>query len=172
MARRMRLRVVASAAAAIAVVAGPVPDACAQAEEEEAEPALADQLKGVLERNAALEERLDRQQMQIDELMAASGDNWLTEQRAEDIRALVTDVLADADTRASLMQSDMTSGYDNGFLISSADGNYSMKINGQLQARFVFNDQSNSPVDNTRWGFEMTRTKLWFSGHIVDPSWV
>ena len=35
-------------------------------------------------------------QAQVAQLKAASGDNWLTEQRATEIRGLVQDVLADA----------------------------------------------------------------------------
>ena len=52
------------------------------------------------------------------------GDNWMTEERAEEVRSLVRDVLADADTRASLLQSGMTAGYDDGFMIGSTDGNF------------------------------------------------
>ena len=45
-----------------------------------------------------------------------NGDTWLTEQRADEIRGLVQDVLADADTRASLLQSGTSAGYDDGFV--------------------------------------------------------
>jgi hypothetical protein len=100
------------------------------------------------------------------------GENWLTEQRAEEIRGVVQDVLADADTRASLLQAGMTAGYDNGFVLGSSDGNFSLKLNGQLQTRFIYNYQDNSPVDNDRWGFENTRTKLFFSGNVVNPDWM
>jgi len=100
------------------------------------------------------------------------GENWLTDQRAEEIRGLVQDVLADADTRASLLQAGMTAGYDNGFMIGSSDGNFSLKLNGQLQTRFVYNNQDNSPGDDDRWGFENTRTKLIFSGNVVNPDWM
>jgi hypothetical protein len=100
------------------------------------------------------------------------GENWLTEQRAEDIRGVVQDVLADADTRASLLQAGMTAGYDNGFVLGSSDGNFSLKLNGQLQTRFIYNNQDNSPVDDDRWGFENTRTKLIFSGNVVNPDYM
>ena len=106
-----------------------------------------------------------------------TGENWLTEERAEEIRGLVQDVLADADTRASLLQSGMSAGYDNGFVIGSSDGNFSLRLNGQLQSRFVYNNQDegsalnpNSP-DTNRWGFENTRTKLIFSGTVGGPQW-
>ena len=100
------------------------------------------------------------------------GENWLTDQRAEEIRGLVQDVLADADTRASLLQAGMTAGYDNGFVIGSSDGNFSLKLNGQLQTRFVYNNQDNGPTDDDRWSFENTRTKLMFSGNVVNPDWM
>ena len=101
-----------------------------------------------------------------------NGEQWLNDQRAEEIRSLVQDVLADADTRASLLQAGMTAGYDNGFVIGSADGNFNLKLNGQLQFRFVWNNQDNETASDTnRWGFENTRTKLMFSGNVVDPTW-
>ena len=102
------------------------------------------------------------------------GDDWMTEARAEEIREIVHDVLADADTRASLLQSSMNAGYDSGFYIGSADGNWKVKINGQIQSRFVWNDQDDSSADDgdgERYGFEMRRVKLGFEGHVVDPSW-
>src|SRR5262245_40298542 len=85
-------------------------------------------------------------QQQVDELKAANDDNWLTEQRADEIRGLVQDVIADADTRASLLQSGVMAGWDKGFFISSADGNWRLNIGGQIQIRYVYNWQDNSPV--------------------------
>jgi hypothetical protein len=97
-----------------------------------------------------------------------TGDNWMTEQRADEIRNVVQDVLADADTRASLLQSGMSAGYDDGFVIGSADGGFMMRINGQLQTRYVYNNvDTANPAgtdDTNRAGFENTRTKLIFSG--------
>ncbi|HRP61664.1 MAG TPA: porin [Phycisphaerales bacterium] len=108
---------------------------------------------------------------QIAELRNNQDPNWLTEQRAGEIRSLVQDVLADADTRASLLGSGMSAGWDNGFFIGSTDGNFRLRIGGQMQQRFVYNYQDNSPVDNHRSGFEVRRARLLLSGHIIDPSW-
>jgi hypothetical protein len=112
-------------------------------------------------------------QNQVDALKAQNDDQWLTEQRATEIRGLVQDVLADADTRASLLQSGAMAGYDKNFFVSSADGNYMLKIAGQMQIRYVYNwlDDDESSDDNHRQGFENRRTKLRFFGHVVDPSW-
>jgi hypothetical protein len=105
------------------------------------------------------------------------GDNWLTDQRAEEIRGLVYDVLADADTRSSLLQGGMTSGYDDGFMIGSPDGNFSLKLNGHLQVRYVVNNQDDGSTlmpntdDTDRRGFEVTRARLIFSGNVGGPEW-
>ena len=103
-------------------------------------------------------------------LRAVQDEPWLTTRRADEIRGLVQDVLADADTRSSLLQNGMTAGWNRGFYLGSADGNFLLKVNGRLQARFVYNTQDNSADDDERWGFENRRTQLLFNGHVIDPS--
>ncbi len=120
---------------------------------------------------AQLREAVRDLQGQVDQLKAANDDQWLTQQRADEIRGVVRDVLADADTRASLLQSGATAGWDNGFFIGSADGNYLMRISGQLQVRYVYNHQNDSPTDDNVYGFEIRRAKLDLKGHVFDPSW-
>jgi len=111
-------------------------------------------------------------QRQVDELKAKNDNTWLTEARADEVRGLVQDVLADADTRVSLLQSGATAGYDSAFFIGSADGNYLLKINGQIQVRAVYNWQDDeASSDSNRFGFENRRTKVQFLGHVFDPSW-
>jgi len=110
-------------------------------------------------------------QKQVDTLKAQNNDNWLTEQRSSEIRGLVQDVLADADTRASLLQSGTMAGWDKGFFLMSADGNFKLNVFGQLQVRYVYNHQDESPTDDNRAGFEIRRAKVGFKGNVVDPSW-
>ena len=124
-----------------------------------------------------LQQRLDAAEAKITELSASQNADWMTEQRAEQVRGLVQDVLADADTRASLQGSGMTAGYDDGFVINSNDGNWSLKINGLMQNRWNYSHTS-SAVDNngaqvvgnngrkSRHGFETTRAALNFSGTV------
>jgi hypothetical protein len=116
--------------------------------------------------------RLAELEAEVAHLRADSAGHWLTEQRAEEIRGLVQDVLADADTRASLLQSDMTAGYDDGFFLGSADGSFRLNFDGHMQFRYVYNYQDDSPVDDNRSGFENTRTKLAFHGNVVDSTWI
>ena len=100
------------------------------------------------------------------------GEQWLTEQRATQIRGIVQDVLADSETRQSLQASGATSGYNGGFFIGSADGNNSLKINILEQVRFTYNNStSTGDSDTSTWGFENKRTRMTFSGNIVDSSW-
>ncbi len=94
-----------------------------------------------------------------------SGEGWLTEQRAEQIRGVVQDVLADAETRSSFQSSGATAGYNNGFFISSPDGNFSLKVNGLVQARWILNSAKDQ---NTQWGFDVRRARLTFSGNVSD----
>jgi len=121
--------------------------------------------------NADLQARLEAAEARINELSAATNNNWLNDARANDIRGLVHDVLADADTRASLQGSGATAGYNGGFTIGSADGNWSMKINGLLQTRWVSvdNDAVVAPALNTgsQWGFDNAREWLHFSGTVA-----
>ena len=114
-------------------------------------------------------------------LKAQNGDKWLTEERAAEIKSLVKDVLADSETRTSLQGSGATSGYNNGFFISSADGNFKLNLSLLAQARFTWNyqpgenisdDTSNGTGDGvSTWAFENRRTQMAFSGNVVDPSW-
>ena len=105
--------------------------------------------------------------------------NWISKQRADELRNLVHDVLADADTRSSLLGDGATAGYDGGFFITSDDNNWKLKINGQLQSRWLYNKASNqnllaaplTPLEDSQHGFEQRRTKVKFSGHVIDPSW-
>ena len=110
---------------------------------------------------------------QIADLNAKNGENWLTEQRAAEIKGLVQDVLADADTRASFQGGTSNAGYDNGFFIASSDGNFRLNINGGASIRWTYNNRSfaTGTGDETNWGFQSRHANVMLTGHIVDPSW-
>lgn len=135
--------------------------------------ALAGSAFGTTEANT--DAQIAELKQEIADLKKASGENWLTEQRATEIKGLVQDVLADADTRASLQGAGATAGFDNGFFIGSQDGNFLLRFNANSQLRWTL---SRHDVDNadsrteTNWGFNVRHTGVMFSGHIVDPSWL
>jgi len=126
---------------------------------------------------------------ELAEMKAQNGDKWLTEERAAEIKSLVKDVLADSETRSSLQGTGATASYNNGFFISSADGNYKLNVSVLAQARFTWNYQQGKnigtvPVGSvtgaatasgtgdgvSTWAFENRRTSFGFSGNVVDPS--
>jgi len=117
------------------------------------------------EQNNDLQAQIAELQAQVAQL---KGGQWLTEQRAAEIRGIVTDVLADSETRSSL-QGAAGSGYNGGFFLSSADGNFSMKINVLEQIRYTYNNQDIGTENAS--GFENKRTRLSFGGNMVDSSW-
>ena len=133
-------------------------------------PALAEDVRD--HEIAELRSMVETLRTEVDELRAHDSDQWINEARTEQIRGIVQDVLADADTRATLQGDGATSGYKGGFFIKSADGNWNMKINGQIQARFMYNNMPDPMgTEAVDYGFEMRRLKLKFSGTIIDPSW-
>ncbi|MEY3143239.1 MAG: hypothetical protein RLY21_1732 [Planctomycetota bacterium] len=121
---------------------------------------------------------LESLRRELTALRARQSDAWLTEERAEQVRAIVADVLADADARASLRGDGASAGYDTangGFFIRSADGNYSANLSLLEQVRWTFNSRNGVlPAflgDNDTWGFQNKRTRLTLAGNIIDPSW-
>ncbi len=93
----------------------------------------------------------------------------------DEIRALVADMLADAETRSSLLQSGGTAGHDGKFFLASPDGAFRLNINGQIQFRYVLNfrDEGNDGLggdvnDDFESGFQTRRTRLEFSGNIYN----
>jgi hypothetical protein len=131
--------------------------------------ALLDRISELEKKSATDETRNAEMAARLAAIEAERNGQWMTEQRANEIRALVQDTLADADTRASLQSSGLTAGYDNGFIIQSSDGNYLLRTNVLFQERFVLNRQRESIDDKSRWGFENARTEFTLSGHVVQP---
>lgn len=150
----------------------------AMAQEPETEESVAEQLKSLRKEMEGLRQVNEVMMGEIDELRAKTQDNWLTEHRAEEIRILVQDVLADADTRSSLLQDGLIAGWRDHFFIASPDGRFKLQFGGMIQTRWVlsYHDQRDfagaadgSGFDAYRHGFENTRSKLIFQGHVFSP---
>lgn len=113
---------------------------------------------------------------ELAELKQAEGQDWLTEQRAGEIRGIVQDVLADADTRTSFQSSGAMAGWNKGFFLASPDGNFKLNVTGFMQVRWTMNhaggdNTTSTNGNNYEWGWENANTYLDFSGNVVDPSW-
>jgi hypothetical protein len=125
------------------------------------------------QRLAELEQRLARLEAAYAQYAATHrGDSAaLSEARTAELRTLITDILADADTRAGLLSESATAGWDGHPFIASADGNFRLELRGRLQLRYVMNIQDEDAGDDTtRSGLETRRVRFLASGHVVDPS--
>ena len=102
---------------------------------------------------------------------ALAGQAKAAEQRPIGLTGSGEALLADAAGRPSL-DATGSGGWDNGFKIQSADGNYSLRLSGEMQFRYVstFQDHAPNGAKDTALGFESTRTRLGFGGHVIDPS--
>ena len=89
---------------------------------------------------------------------------------ADEVRAIVAEMMADAETRSSLLQSGGSAGYDGGFVITD-NADFSLKINGLIQQRYTaFIQDDDNTVDDYEAGFSIPRAKLIFTGHATDPN--
>lgn len=106
---------------------------------------------------------------QVGQLQARLGETWMNERRAEQVKALVRQVLADAETRASLLDNQLTAGHDGHFFLASADGRFRLEFAGHLQVRYTFNarDDAGSGADDNLGGFNLRRAKFKPSGHVT-----
>jgi hypothetical protein len=125
------------------------------------------QLRSMQEEMDRLRTDNSKMRNEIDDLRASTQDDWLTEQRAAEIRGIVQDVLADADTRASLLNDGLMAGWSENFFLASPDGRFLLMIDGMTQVRWILSYTENSPryVD----GFELDNTRLTFRGHMFTP---
>jgi type II secretory pathway pseudopilin PulG len=125
----------------------------------------------------ALQERVQSLESQLASMQKAQGETWLNERRAQEVKGLIREVLADAETRASLLQDGVLAGHDGtNFFLRSADGNFLLNVSGQVQFRYVADFQdargqvARAAAGDDQQGFQLRRAKIKFSGHAWDPN--
>lgn len=128
---------------------------------------------------------------EVEILRAQTRQEWLTEERTTQLRALVSDVLSDSSTRTSLQDAAATAGWDadRGFYLRSADNRFMLQVSGLLQARYIWSHASGagyannygspylntfaggsaSRLPNNNYGFDLPHTQLVFKGHVFEP---
>ncbi|MBX3375083.1 MAG: hypothetical protein KF817_14725 [Phycisphaeraceae bacterium] len=109
-----------------------------------------------------------RMRSELNQIASAQRSDWLTEKRAEEIRAIVREVMEDVDARASF-QNGLTAGWDRHFFLASPGGEFRLQVDGQVQTRAIMNHKSSPLNDNWRYGFELSRARLNFSGNVIKP---
>lgn len=129
---------------------------------------------------AHAEETLTMQQMaeelaalrnEVAQLRGEKSRRWLDERQAEQVKALIREVLADAETRSSLLQDNLTAGHDGKFFIAAPDGSFRLNVGGNIQLRYVVNSREDpgTDEDGLETGFTLRRVEVFFSGHVADP---
>ena len=118
-----------------------------------------------------LKSQVRQLQQRVDQLEQKRDRSWMSERRKEEVKSLVREVIADAETRQSLLEGGLNAGYgdESGFYISSNDDSFRLNVNGQLQFRQVANlegGDGGGRLDEDETGFEFRRAKLGFSGHL------
>ncbi len=86
----------------------------------------------------------------------------------DDIAAIASQIIADAETRGSLLGH---AGHDNMFFIASADDRLRLNIGGYVQFRYLadFRDDPPGGGPDYEGGFTLTRVRLIFAGSLKDP---
>ncbi len=98
----------------------------------------------------------------------AGVNSALAQQSNDEVRAVVAEMLSDAENRTSLLAD---AGHDaKGFMISGEG--FTLRVGGQIQFRYVLNFRDEDSTSNEfEPGFQTRRTKLWFGGNIVNEKW-
>ena len=94
----------------------------------------------------------------------------------DEIRAVVAEMLADAESRSSLLDSSQTAGHDGSFFLQDANNNFRLNVRGFTQFRYIanFRDSRDLPgatdADEAQYNFSVARTELTLDGYVVSPS--
>lgn len=92
----------------------------------------------------------------------------------DEVRAIVAEMMADAQGRSSLLQGGATAGHDGRFFVASPDGSFRLNVGGQIQFRYLVNiDDEDDTVNEDEFdvGFQTRRTKLDFTGNVINKDW-
>lgn len=139
--------------------------------------------------NAEVTSEIQALKSRIAELERKQGENWLTQERTEQIKSIVQDVLADAKTRGQFADGPLM-GYKDGFFIQTADANYKLVVGGYAQVRYeyAYHNAYNNRTLSSRTigsgssapkvtphdpgnasGIDIRRARVSFSGNAISP---
>ncbi len=102
---------------------------------------------------------------------------------ADQVRAIVAEMNADAQTRSSLLQGGAAAGRDGKFFLASADNKFRLNFSGFTQFRYTVNVRDEDGVagepgsvgsglgsdTSFQSGFSNRRTAIAFDGHVINP---
>ena len=134
-----------------------------------AETSELEQLRAEMAQMRSQISEVDELRAEVTQLRAEQGGDWMSDVRRAEIEGMIAEVVADANHRATLLQEGALAGIDEKgkvFLLS-ADGGFSMNLNGQIQFRYIWNNQDER-ADESISGFQIRRTKFGAKGKVGD----
>lgn len=129
------------------------------------------QLEALRATVAAQQQQLDQQAAEMAKMRQQQQETWMQQSRQAEVNQIAQEALHAA---AAVDQSQPLAGWDNGFFLAAADNSFRLQLLGQIQVRHVFAAQTSTADasgDDVTNGFEISRFRLGFKGHVVDPSW-
>lgn len=110
------------------------------------------------------------QQDEIQNLRNKMDDFIPTKRETEEVKTIVQEVLADPEVQAGIMEPGPTAGHDGkNFFFANSDKSFGMKVSGQIQGRYMYNNREGDTIDGDELGFQLRRAKVNFKGHIANP---
>lgn len=97
--------------------------------------------------------------------MSATSGVFADGMNSDEVRALVSEVIADSNSRSQSLAAGADAGRDGKFYISDGGG-FRLNVSGQIQFRYIVNlaDEGGVTGDDFESGFQTRRTKLVFDG--------
>ena len=101
--------------------------------------------------------------------LSATAATAETATNSDEVRAIVAEMLSDAETRSSLLQGGGSAGWDDGFFFESGDGTHRLDVHALIQFRYVasFRDDDGGE-DDFDGDFQTRNTRLRFEGTLYD----
>ncbi|HMD55470.1 MAG TPA: hypothetical protein VKJ65_13055 [Phycisphaerae bacterium] len=144
---------------------------------------------------AQLEAQIEALQTKVTQLQTQENQQSNDATREAQIAQVVKQVLSDAQFRSQYLDNSLQAGYNKGFFIQTADGDFKLNVNGQLQFRYQYAQANNNETDAftagkslagnkapypVYWdpgipttgdvdGFSWRRARLIFSGNVFSP---
>ena len=122
-------------------------------------------LGNVVSNDGDIQSKIDSLREEIDAFREDSGNRQLHVMRSEMLRNAVIDVIAEADTRVNL-RNDIHTPWNE---IRTPDNAFSLKTSFYMQYDWILSE-AGSPR-TTDYGFMLQRSRITFTGNIIDPSW-
>ena len=145
---------------------------------------------------AQLEAQIEALQAEVNQLEAQENQKNNDAAREAQIAQVVKEVLSDAQFRSQYLDESLQAGYNKGFFVQTADGDFKLNINGLFQYRYTYSQADNTeasaftkgkslagnkapypvywdagiPTTGDVDGFGFRRARIYFSGNAFTPN--